>query len=181
MDYVKVGFPLSIINHKSLNNTDVTNHFSALQHLKAVTDHLHKEIQLRPILGPFDIPYHEFHCSPLLPRPKDQDERPVILNLSNPSTNSVNDKVTRSLFDGQQFVLKFPTIDNIISQIKATKDRVLLAKIDIARAFRNLGVDPADAFKFGIKWQNKHYLDISAAFGWDTQQHGVPAYIRCHF
>ena len=27
----------------------------------------------------------------------------------------------------------------------------MLAKIDISRAFRNLRVDPADAFKFGIK------------------------------
>ena len=53
--------------------------------------------------------------------------------------------------------LKFPTID---------KGKVLLSKIDIARTFRNLHVDPADAFKFGIKWQNKYYLDILAAFSW---------------
>ena len=49
----------------------------------------------------------------------------------------------------------------------------MLAKIDIARAFRNLHLDPADAFKFGIKWQNKYYLDVSAAFGW---VHGSAAF-----
>ena len=80
--------------------------------------------------------------------------------------NSVNDRVTRNFFDGQQFLLKFPTVDNIIDQIKATEGRVLLAKIDIARAFRNLRIDPADTFKFGLKWQNKYYLHVSAAFGW---------------
>ena len=79
--------------------------------------------------------------------------------------NSVNNRVTRNLFDGQQFLLKFPTVDHIIDQITATEGRVLLAKIDIARAFRNLRVDPVDAFKFGIKWQNKYYLDVLAVFG----------------
>ena len=87
--------------------------------------------------------------------------------------NSVNDRVTRNLFDGQQFLLKFPTVDHIINQIKATEGRVLLAKIGIARAFRNLLVDPADAFKFGIKWQNKYYLDVSAVVSW---VHGSAAF-----
>ena len=36
----------------------------------------------------------------------------------------------------------------------------MLAKIDIARAFRNLRVNPVDAFKFGISWQGSYYLDI---------------------
>ena len=174
LDYLKFGFPLSLTNYESLNNTDVVNHFSALQHPKAVSDYLHKEVDLGAILGTFDdIPYHEFHCSPLLTRPKDLDKRRVILNLSYPQTNSVNDKVTRNLFDGQQFLLKFPTVDHVIGQIKAIEGRVLLAKIDIARAFRNLRVDPADAFKFGVKWQNKYYLDVSAAFGW---VHGSSAF-----
>ena len=101
LDYLKFGFPLSILNHESLDNRDIVNHFSALQHPKAVTDYLHKEVNLGAILGPFDaIPYHKFHCSPLLTRPKDLDKRRVILNLSYPNTNSVNDKVTRNLFDG---------------------------------------------------------------------------------
>ena len=62
LDYLKFGFPLSLTNYESLNNTDVVNHFSALQHPKAVSDYLHKEVDLGAILGPFDdIPYHEFH------------------------------------------------------------------------------------------------------------------------
>ena len=36
----------------------------------------------------------------------------------------------------------------------------------MARAFRNLCVDLVDAFKFGIKWDNKFYLDVALAFGW---------------
>ena len=167
LDYLKFGFPLSLYNHDSFANNDIVNHFSALQYPSAVTEYLHKEVNLGAILGPFDdIPYYEFHCSPLLTRPEDIDKRRVILNLSYPSMNLVNDKVTRNFFDGQQFLLKFPTVDHIIDQIKATEGRVLLAKIDTARVFRNLRIDPADTFKFGLKWQIKYYLDVSAAFGW---------------
>ena len=41
-----------------------------------------------------------------------------------------------------------------------------MAKIDVARAFRNSRVDPADALKFGIKWDNEYFLDSVIAFGW---------------
>ena len=86
-------------------------------------------------LRKFDvIPYNEYYCSPLLTKPKDLDKKRVIFILSYSSTNSANDNVTSNLFDGQQFLSKFPTVDNIVDQIKATKGRVLLAKIDIARA-----------------------------------------------
>ena len=57
--------------------------------------------------------------------------------------------------------------------IKKVKGRPTLAKIDISRAFRNLRVDPADAFKFGIKWKNKYYLDRAVALV-GPRQHGVP-------
>ena len=39
-------------------------------------------------------------------------------------------------------------------------------KVDAARAFCNLRVDPADSLKFGIQWQGKLCLDVAIAFGW---------------
>ena len=48
-----------------------------------------------------------------------------------------------------------------------------LAKIDVARALRNLRVDPADAFNFGIEWRGYTYLESAVAFGW---MHGSAAY-----
>ena len=105
LDYLKFGFPLSIIDHESLDNTEITKHFSALQYPEAVNDYLHKEVNLVAILGPFDaILYHEYYCSPLLTRLKDLDKKRVILNFSYPSMSSVNDKDTSNLFDFQQFI-----------------------------------------------------------------------------
>ena len=49
----------------------------------------------------------------------------------------------------------------------------MLAKIDIAREFRNLRVHPVDAFKFSIYWQGSYYIDVTLAFRFT---HGSPAF-----
>ena len=41
--------------------------------------------------------------------------------------------------------------------------------------FRNIRVDPVDAMKFGIQWQDSKFLDLSVAFGWT---HGSAAFQR---
>ena len=35
----------------------------------------------------------------------------------------------------------------------------MLFKVDVARAFRNLRVDPADSLKLGIKWKDAFFVD----------------------
>ena len=74
--------------------------------------------------------------------------------------------VTRDQFDGRLFTLRFPTVDNILDSIREVQGTPMSAKIDVARAFRNLHVNPVDAFKFGIKWGSKYYLDVALAIGW---------------
>ena len=61
----------------------------------------------------------------------------------------------------------------IVHEIGKHGDNVTLAKIDIERAFRNLRVDPADAMKLGIKWQNDAYIDAAVVFSW---VHGSAAF-----
>ena len=163
--YLKFGFPLSPTNPDMLHNTEIKNHFSALQYPTA--DYLDKEKSLGAMLGPVSrVNYPGFHCSPLLTRPKDTDKRRVILNLSYPHGCSLNDNVDKLHFDGKKFVLKFPSIDDIVHEVSKYSTEVLISKIDISRAFRNLRVDPADRIKFGIKWKDAFFLDITAAFGW---------------
>ena len=118
------------------------------------------------MLGPVDsICHQQYHCSPILTRPKDVDKKRVILNLSHPKGALVNDNVSRDIFDGIPFALRFPTIDHIVDEIRKYQDP-LIFKVDIARAFRNLRVDPGDGLKLGISWEGKYYIDGSAAFGW---------------
>ena len=166
IQYIKFGFPLSLIDPHGLNNTKVTNHFSDCQYPQQVQAYIDKEIKLGALLGPVDsIVDSHFHCSPLLTRPKDTDKRRVILNLSHPDGNSVNSHVDANQFDGSPFILKFPRVDDIAEDIIKCTEDTLLFKVDIAHAFRNLRVDPADSLKFGIAWRGAFYVDVGIAFG----------------
>ena len=78
-------------------------------------------------------------------------------------------------FDNSKFLLKFPSIDDIVQEIGHHGDDVTIAKIDVARAFRNLRVDPADAVKLGMKWLNDVFIDVSVAFSW---VHGSASFQR---
>ena len=90
--------------------------------------------------GPaFPFPVHH---SPLLSRPKPDDTRRIIVNLSFPYGDSVNDRISNAIYDGVNFQLKYPSVDNIVEAIHELGPDVLLSKIDVSRAFRNLCVDP---------------------------------------
>ena len=180
VQYLQFGYPLSISHPELLSNQSVTNHFSALQYREAVSLFLAKERSHGAILGPIEnFDQHSsnkfVHCSPILTRPKGPNKRRVILDLSYPKGLALNDQVDRSRFDGDQFLLKFPSIDDIVQEICSHKDDVVISKIDVARAFRNLRVDPADALKLGITWENDVYIDVAVAFGW---VHGSTAFQR---
>ena len=166
LQYLKFGFPLSLSNPTDLNSTSIVNHASALQYPQAIEQYLDKECKAGAMIGPFQkIPDPDFHCSPMLTRPKDNDKRRVIMNLSHPHGVSLNDHVDKKAFDNRSFTLLFSTIDDIVTGILATEDPVIF-KIDISRAFRNLRVDPRDVLKFGLKWGDDYYLDLGIAFGW---------------
>ena len=164
--YLKFGFSLSLSDMDELNDTSVINHASALQYPQSIEQYLDTECKAGAMIGPFQkILDPGFHCSPMLTRPKDNDKRRVIMNLSHPQGSSLNDHVDKKAFDNRSFTLRFSTIDDIVTAILATEDPVIF-KIDISRAFRNLRVDPRDALKFGLKWGNYFYLDLGIAFGW---------------
>ena len=168
---MQYGFPLSIKNPELLGNQQVKNHFSALQHTAPIEEYLAKERSYGAILGPItdidnDSKYSVIHCSPLLTRPKDLDIRRVILDLSHPQGLSLNDQVDKLAFDTSKFLLQFPSIDDIVQEICNHGDNVTIAKIGVARAFRNLHVDPADAVKLGIKWHDDVFIDVSVVFKW---------------
>ena len=124
-----------------------------------------------------EVNHPAFHCSPLLTRPKDGDKCRVIMDLSYPKGNDVNDFVDKGVYtDGTQFTLHFPTVDDIADELIACRDDPVLFKVDVARAFHNLRVDPADSLKFVIQWQGKLYLDLAIAFGWTL---GTAAFQLC--
>ena len=86
---------------------------------------------------------------PLMTRPKGY-RRCVILDLSY-GENLVNNAMDRGQFDGDDFKLTLPSLDNLLPFIE--------------HAFRNVPVDPRDSIHMGMKWKNKYYVEKSLAFG----------------
>ena len=177
--YIKFGYPLSLKNAHKLCNKEVTNHFSARQYPTQVQDYIDKESKLGALLGPVNNIDH-YHCSPLLTRPKDTDKRRVILNLSYPYGQSVNDHVHKEEYDSNPFILKFPTIDDIVRDIKNAEGDTILFKVDVACAFRNLRVDPADDLKLGISWGGRVLCGSCDRVRLDARLRIVSDFIRCH-
>ena len=122
IQYLTYDFPLYTVDLNLSYNTEISTHHSALQFPAAINQYLDKGIRLGAILSPYDaIDYETLHCSPLLKRPKDENNRRVILNLSFPAGMSLNDPVTRDLFDGISFTLRFPTVNSILDSIRGVQ------------------------------------------------------------
>ena len=94
----------------------------------------------------------------------------VNVNLSHPNRGSVNEFVDKFRFDHRPFTLIL--IDDIVKEILDLHDPMFF-KIDVARAFRNLRVDPVDVMKLGMSWGGQYYLSSAVAFGW---KHGTASF-----
>ena len=165
LEYLEFGFPLCLDRSKFVFNGNCDNHPSATQFPSDVTAYFNKEVKHKAIVGPCtNIPFPT-HFSPMLTRFKQDDTRRVIVNLSHPKGQSVNDCINDGVYDGVTFTLKYPTVDQIVQKIQDLDSDVLLSKIDISRAFRNLRVDPLDYDALGLHWNGQSYLDISVPMG----------------
>ena len=148
----------------------------ALRHIQSaeqfpadIEAYFQKEFKHSAIIGPCDdIPFL-VHYSPLLSRPKLGDTRRVIVNLSAPYGASVNDAISNELYDSVPFKLKYPTVEDIVNAIEQFDSDVLLSKIDVSRAFRNLRTDPGDFDLLGLSWNGESYLDIRIPMGLKTR------------
>ena len=57
---------------------------------------------------------------------------------------------------------------DIVKAVQELGNEVLLSKIDVSRAFRNLRVDPFEYDALGLSWDGKSYIDISIPMGMKT-------------
>jgi hypothetical protein len=154
-DLIQSGFPLDLDKSNFLPNLAGSNHGSAIKFPAEVDKYFSEEISLGSILGPFeDSPFPDLHCSPLMTAPKDGNKCRIIVDLSYSSTKgcSVNSTVSKHSYVGTHFGLKLPTVDSICQVLNHLGKNVKICKIDLARAFRQLHLDPFDIKYLGLKW-----------------------------
>ena len=92
------------------------------------------------------------------------DRRRVIIDLSWPLGASVNSGIDKNTYLDAPFMLTFPTVDGIMSELKCFGRGALLYKIDVSRAFHHVKVDPGDYDLLGLYWRHA-YVDTCVPFG----------------
>ena len=81
---------------------------------------------------------------------KDSAERRIILDLSWPLNTTVNAGIDKSLHEGVEFSLTYPTVDQIASLIARKGPGCLIYKCDLRKAYRQFYVDPYDFLLLGF-------------------------------
>ena len=115
------------------------NHASALTYPTHVSKFLRKEVELGAMCGPFnELSFKRCHVSPLTSRPKDEDVRRIIVDLSFGEGDSVNGCTPRGVYDGKEYVLTLPSLDYLLADILKTNNPRLI-KIDIEELSATFG------------------------------------------
>ena len=175
VDLLQYGFPLDFDHSRSLDST-YDNHASALKFPDHVNNYIATEIEYGAILGPFDEHPFPCHISPFLTREKpNSTNRRVILDLTFPIGQSVNDGVSKDKYLDTYFELNYPSVDTIVNSLKSMGPNTLIYKIDISRAFRHIRIDPGDLDLLGLK-HDKLFIYRTLPFGF---RHGSVFFQRC--
>lgn len=151
--FLRYGWPVGF--HGSAPPTSVEdNHASATNNTEAVNEFVNKELSHGALIGPFTKPPFQpwNRCSPIMTGPKkDSSERRVIVDMSYPMGLSVNDGINNLSYFGRDISYTLPSLGVLISKLQMEGKAALFWKANLARAYRQLRVDPLDAPLLGIK------------------------------
>ena len=134
------------------------NLVSAFAHPHVIDEELKNEVRAQRIAGPFITPpLPNLQCSGVGAVPKKSGGWRMIMHLSAPADDSINDGI-----DKDDFTLHYSTIDDAVQMVNKLGRNTLLAKVDIKSAFRTIPVRPEDR---GIHWRQQYYVDCCLPFG----------------
>ena len=99
----------------AISNTRPRNLLSARSNSLPVIEAIRKEVQCGHISGPFLVPpFNPLHCSPLGAVPKKDGTHRIILDLSSPTGDSVNDGISK-----EQYSVKYSSLDDAVALVHA--------------------------------------------------------------
>ena len=148
---IKFGFLLNFDRDSVLTSQNI-NHKSATDYPDHVSVYLEEELRHQAILGPFKHPpINHLNTSPFMtPDRPNSENRRVIIDLSWPLGQSVNAEVPADKCLDTEFVLTYPSLDNIAQEVLHLGKGCKIFKVDINRAFRHVPIDPVDLDLLGL-------------------------------
>lgn len=154
----RIGFDRPVRTLKATSNTK-----SAVNHPQPAQAFISKELQAGRIVGPLDpsqFPHIYTSRFGVIPKRSQPGKWRLILDLSFPEHNSVNEGINVS-----HCSMKYTSVDEAACIIAKLGRDSLLAKIDIAHAYRNVPVHPDDRHLLGMLWDGSLYVDTVLPFG----------------
>lgn len=138
------------------------NNRSAFRHRTAVTPAVAREVAAGVTRGPFSSPpFPSFRVNPISARPKPDGSVRIILDLSQPRGDAVNDYINID-----RFHVQYTSIDELIRHIFINGGRgSMLFKADIAAAFKLIPVHPSQFRWLGFCWEGSFYYQTALPFG----------------
>ena len=170
LDYLEFGWPANYTASDPPVSTN-RNHYSALAYEFEVQNYISTELKGGSLLGPFTahsppfVPWYQ--VNPLMTAPKNSTttSRRVIMDLSWPTGHSVNDGIPADHYDGTPCKLSLPRVDDLIELIVEHGPSCYLYTRDIARAYRQIKVDPLDWPLLCFRNGDDIFVDTSIPFG----------------
>ena len=162
---IKEGFRIGFKPAAEQLNARKPNMLSALDHPGVVTAHIKEEVQANRmhLVGPVNEALAKsIHCSPfgVIPKKKKPDRWRLILDLSSPDGQSVNDGIAKDLAS-----LAYISVDDVVAVIRKAGRGALLGKMDIKQAYRNVPVSAVDRQYLGMQWEGQVFIDGVLPFG----------------
>ena len=140
-----------------------SNMRSALENASVVQAYLDVEVALKRIIGPVAP-----HLAPVgtqlshfgvIPKSSQPGKWRLILDLSSPDGRSVNGGIEPELCS-----LQYLRLDEVVCQIGRWGEGTLLAKMDVASAYRIVPVHPGDRPMLGMQWNGAIFFDTRLPF-----------------
>ena len=162
VEWLRYGWPTGRLPGLAEPKIWGKNHKGAEEFPQALQAYIAKESQHGAIMGPYDkIPFQgKVGISPLSTRAKkNSQERRVILDLSFPIGEGINDGIPKETYLGLEAKLTFPKTDDFACRIFQLGRSCAMFKIDLSRYFRQLPLDPGDYSLIGYIVDGKIYFD----------------------
>jgi hypothetical protein len=145
---VSQGFLVGFDNQRRLIARR-SNHPSSLANSKVVSEYSTKEVTLGRMVGPV-LAGGGVHTSPLglIPKAHQENKWRLIVDLSCPTGNSVNDGISVELSS-----IQYTSVDRAVDIIQCLGRGAELVKIDLRDAYRLLPVHAQDQHLLGVVWE----------------------------
>ena len=165
---IQFGFPIQYCGPPQYAAGETPNHASARCHGDHLNRYILEESAQGAVEGPFVQPPFTpwFVTSPLMTREKaGSNDRRIIVDLSFPD-GGVNKYIIPHVFNGHEATHNLPTIESAVSTIANTcPGEVVMAVVDLSRAYRQFPVCPLDWPLLGVKVAQQYFFDRRLPFG----------------